>query len=620
VKGVVSAPSITVHRTFIELDGRAAIGVLRIPSVYLDMQTEGERRALHRLHQELLDTITFPISIYARQCEKDLEPHLDHVANQDGDDDLRAAYLDYCRWFSEQGIIDTEHFIVVRVIAGNHVHTVKELYRRLQVVAGVFAGTQLHPTHVTGEALRSFAGRSANPSPVPTRRFSSTAASGVGEYRKLFYIRDYPSAVRLGWPLSLLRVDGFVDVLQIIEPVPVKRAMRTLRRRATNLSADLTAALRSGHPKINKYERLLDDIEWFLDVLAEQRCQPVTYGVYVIAHAPTREQAFETADRVKSMLHAFRINFKEPGYRNDYAYYTDSPFYGDRLDETLLMPSTAAASGFSFGTQPFENSQGMLYGIDTTDRTPILLDRFSWESHSMAVMGTLGSGKSYLAHLELIRSKLCYPEIRIIVIDPKKEYRSTVEALGGKSIILKHGAEYSFDEQVTSFEPRQRGESENVALLAELLEQIYAVVSKDRHQTLVLVDEAHNLLDDEAGRSVLREFVLEARDINTAVHMVSQSASHFTEYWEGCDILDHVAGEILFRHKKINESMREYFDFPQEREADLRNLPNAKQVGYSQAFLRVDNVVDTKISIWSTSLEHQLIDTERPQLEGEVIQ
>jgi len=614
MKGVIDSPDLKVKNVLIVVDKAAVVGVLKVSPINLDMKNDGEQHALHGFHQELLDTIKYPISLYSRQRPTDLDDYVNYIEGGEGFTQLRASYSDLCTNIGQDSLVATDHFVVLRVPAGKYSNTGLELRRRLKEVSKLLSGGNLGVSHVTGDELVRFAKDAVNWLPVPTRDFCATDSKGFDGYRKMLYVDEFPAELEFGWTRHLLRVDGLVDVNQVARPVKLDAAVRKLRRQSQKLDAEISVFLGSGRRGVNKLERSLDDVEWFLDLLARQECRPVKYGAYITVHGKTRRQAEETFQKVKSRLRTLQIKCKQPAYRNDRAYFTDSPFYPDRLDETLLMPSLSAATGFPFGTQRFEDSRGVLYGVDTSDEIPILLDRFSWNSHSMAVMGTLGYGKSYLAKLELLRSKLVYPDLRIIVVDPKKEYSSTVEAIGGKSRFIEKGKEYSFDPDVIGFEPRERGEFGTTAALAELVQQIYSHVSKNREKTIVLIDETHDVLDDEVGRRVLNQFVLEARDINTAVHMVSQSASHFTAYRKGREILDHVPGKLFFRHENVSDSMIDYFDLSDQEEWSIRQLRGGKNASFSEALLRVSNVLDTRIRIESTSLEHQIIEQEtKPQ-------
>jgi hypothetical protein len=615
MKGVVRAPPVKVNSKALVVDRKAAVSVLKVDPVNLEMKNEAEQSGFHSFYQELLDTISYPVQIHSRQKRTGLDSYADEVEQGTGYTDLRTAYTDYCRQISEHSVVESNHYVTVRIQANQHESPGQVLHRRVQEVGTALQGNDLEVTQLTGTELRSFAEETYNPLPDVTRRFCNVPNKGFDEFRRLVYIEDYPSELSLGWPLQLLRVDGLVDIVQVLRPVPVDRATEQLRRYIEKVDAEINAFLAHGHQGVNRLERGLDDAEWFLDLLADQKCRPLQYGVYITAHAQTRKQVDKTVNSLKSCLRSLRIRFEDPAFRNDQAYYTDSPLHRDRLNQTLLTPSLSAATGFPFGTQPFED-QGVLYGTDTEDRTPILLNRFNWDSHSMAVIGTLGSGKSYSAQLELLRSILVYPELQVIVVDPKKEYGKLIEALGGENRVIQPGGQYCFNQKLLNFEVSQRGEFDNVAALVNLVQQIYAHTSQNTEKTLVLIDEARILLQDDAGRHLLNQFVLEARDINTAVHLVTQSGSHFTDFREGRDILDHTAGALLFRQKKVSDSMTDYFELSSNQVSQVLALRSGEQTGYSEAVLRVPNVVNTKIRIYSTEAEHRLIDHAPKQLEA----
>jgi hypothetical protein len=611
MKRYIEPPELTIRRSYLLVDRHAALAVLRVTPVNLDLKTDRDQEVLHQVYQTVLDTISYPIFLYSRQIPADLTDYVDLVRSNPGYPELRSAYTTYCTQVAANGFVRTDHFVVIRVAAGNHENTGKELYRRLQEVKSALSGGELAVSQVTGDALQRFARQVYNPAPEPSEHYCASANDDFDEYRKLICVDGYPSEIEFGWPRYLLRVDGLVDVIQVLRPVGVDTAVRKLRRHSETLDAEISVSLAQGYKGVNKLERSLDDAEWFLDLLARHDCSPLKYGTYIIAHGPDPETTDATFDRVTTQLGALQVPFLEPGFRNDYAYYTDSPFYSDRLNETLLMPSLSAATGFPFANQPIGETTGVLYGLDVADGTPILIDRFGWDSHSMAVMGTLGSGKSYLAHLELLRSILVSPDLQIIVVDPKKEYRQTVEALGGDHRFIFPGKEYSFDEQVVGFEVEERGEFENVAALVDLVRQIYAATSQNQQRTIVLIDEARLLLKDDAGRHVLNQFVLEARDINVAVHLVTQSWSHFADSAEGSDILNHVPGKLFFRHEDAPDSPI----LSRQEELDIQGLRSGEDASYSEAYLHVSNAVHTKFQIGSTALEHRIFDSEPKQHE-----
>lgn len=621
MKRRVKPPNVSTKPFAEQADGDTAVGVLEVTPLNLDTKKEDDENAIHGFYQELLDTVSYPLHIYSRQKPTDLESYTGQLERETEFPRLRNSYIDFCRSVSNDGIIDTRHYVLVYSSGTAKQDAATVLSHRLEEVKSLLVGGELEVSHLTGKTLHEFLKAEWNSVPLSSPEMCVEKTGNNEEYRKMLYVDEYPFELSLGWTVRLLRVDGLVDVTQVVQPVSIEHAVKKLRRRSKKLGAEIDVAVANGQGRRNKLERLRDDVDWFLDVVADQECRPVKYGVYITAHGETRQQTRETFDRLKSRLRTLRIEFEEPGFRNDQGYKTDSVFYGDSLDETLLVPSSSAASGFPFGTQPFEVRSGVLYGINTGDGSPILLDRFNWDSHSMAVMGTLGSGKSYAAKLELLRSAVAYPDLRIVVVDPKKEYRSVVEALGGDHRLIKPGKEYSFDANILGFEVEERGEFENTSALVDLVSQVYSAVSKNRERTLVLIDEARNILEDDLGRRVLNRFVLEARDINTAVHLVTQSASHFTHWREGQEILDHVPGKMLFRHESVPESVVDSLDLSDQEQWNLLRLRSGEKAGYSEALLKVSGVVDTKIRVESSSFEHDVIESREHRnnrlLEGE---
>jgi type IV secretory pathway VirB4 component len=272
------------------------------------------------------------------------------------------------------------------------------------------------------------------------------------------------------------------------------------------------------------------------------------------------------------------------------------------------MPAQSAAAGFPFATQPIQQDHGVIYGVDKRDKTPILLDPFSWRSYSMARMGASGSGKSYAASIEILRAHLAYPGLQIIVVDPKKEYKHLVKTLGGTMHTLEPGNNYSFEEQVLGFELKERGQLDNVELLVEIVQQIYSKTSQDQKKTLVLIDEARILMNDDRGRRILNQFVLESRDTNTGVYLISQNASHFTSWREGREILDNMPGKILMQHERVPDNVVDYFRLSQREEQELYELKTGTDSNYSEALLKVSGRLDTRIQIESTLEEHAIIE------------
>lgn len=611
-------------------DEGVAVGVIEVSPVNLGMKSSAEQGALHSIYQQLFQTVTYPVAVYSRQQPLDLTAYAQHVSQQQSPhDDLQSDYLKYCRRLATQELTTTRHFVVLRVDqqslhwlqerlpdwlpidvgtgqdAGEA--AISELDSRCREVVETLTTGDLTADRLTGRDLEDVVSDVQRHNPKTGATWTTRPDKTRGEYRQTFAITEFPAAVDLGWPLQLLRTDGLVDVCQVVRPRNSASTARTLQRLSEKLNAEIESVLRAGYRGTNKLEGLLEDTEWLLDLLADREDRPVDYAAYVTAHARSRETCEQTAEQVRNRLQTMQIQARRPVLRTDQAYYMDSPLYGDRLDQASLMPAGSAAAGFPFATQEAIQDAGVIYGVDTGDETPVLLDRFAWASHSMVRMGMVGSGKSYAAKLELLRATLAYDDLQLIVVDPKREYGHVVRTLNGTVHTIGPDADYPLDDPVVGFQVAERGQQATVAHLVDLVQQIYAATAQHRRKTLVLIDEARILMNDEAGRQVLNRFVLEGRDTNTAITLVTQNASHFTYCREGREILDNVPGKVFMRHDRVPDDVVDYFGLSQRETQELYELKTGTDAEYSEALLKISGRLDTRIRIDATGQEHAVI-------------
>lgn len=596
----------------------AVTAALRITPSNLDIKTSGEKQAAHKIYQNLLDEVNYPVKIISRQKPLSLEEYRNKIAYQDSPQEgIKAEYSAYCGELSHRDLSTTTHYIILRAEKNtdnkppgfgpskghNKKNLLKELSTRCKEVTDIIDRGDLQAELVTGDELEEL--NHVSPEIQSSPHWTSKPEN-QGKYRKTLYISEYPPRVELGWPLQLLRVDGLVDITQVIEPQNPAETTKRLQRLTEKADSEIDSVLRQGYRGTNKLEKQLDDAEWMLNLLARRETTPVEHGIYITAKADSQETCVKTLRQVKNRLDTLQIEYKEPVLRTDQALYTTHPVTRDKLRETQLVPSSSAAAGYPFGTQPQQKNQGIIYGLDTRDQTPILADRFQWSSHSMVRMGMVGSGKSYAAKIELLRASLIYDNLQIIIVDPKQEYSVLTDCLNGNTHRLDN-TDIEIPDSNVCYQVRERGQNENIDLLKELVEKIYSHVSQDSRKTLVLIDEARILMNDEEGRQVLNQFILEARDTNTAVTLISQNASHFTYCREGREILDNVPGKVFMRHERVPDSVVDYFQLSERERQELYELKTGTDSSYSEALLKISGRVDTRIQVESTDVEDKII-------------
>jgi type IV secretory pathway VirB4 component len=144
-----------------------------------------------------------------------------------------------------------------------------------------------------------------------------------------------------------------------------------------------------------------------------------------------------------------------------------------RLDNQLAqkrnLDSSSAALTFPFISSELVHESGVLYGINRSNSSLVILDRFSLPNANSILFAQSGSGKSYTAKVEILRHLM--QGTKVIVIDPEREYKRLAESVGGTNIKLSvHSKEKinPFDLEVNAFS-EEEGFADHIQSLTEII-------------------------------------------------------------------------------------------------------------------------------------------------------
>lgn len=625
-----------------------AVGVVKVQPVPLSMQGEPQQKALHSTLAELYDTVSFPIEVHSRQLPLKLDTYIKKISTGEQSGHLHD-YKEYLEKLNQGNATTTHHYIVVRAdkpgetrfrellqnirehyeqlepvfekldpyidledeTESDNSETAAKLNHRLDVVVDQLNRGSLEATQVTGLELRQYA-YSFNHQTTHNTQTYQLPDSQIGAYRRPLYITEYPSNVELGWPVTLLNQssNGRIDIIQRIEPRNQSKTVRKLERHIDRLDAEINSRLGGGLIKdIAQLRTRREDAENMVGLAADNNQSLIDYSTYIIPHGDTPQQRDHAQTQVKTRLDTLLAEYRSPVFRTDQAVKTESILYNDPLNHSRIMPSSSAASGFTFSTSNQNEGSGIIYGTSTEDQSPVLLDLWNWSSHSLAILGKTGSGKSFYAKTLLLRWKLAYPSLeQIIVVDPKNEYGDVIKQLGGSTNTLGKDTEHSFNEQrVQGFQVKTRGSEDNAENLVKLVREIYSHTSQNKEKTFVVIDEAHNILRRKKGREALEQFVREARDTQTSVVMISQNADDFASNLEGRNILKNLEATFLMRHSEVAEDVIDFFQLSAQETTELQKLKTGTKSDYSEALMKITDRLDSKVKITATPAEHSAI-------------
>lgn len=244
-----------------------------------------------------------------------------------------------------------------------------------------------------------------------------------------FFIFSYPRYLSTAWFSPVINLDVPMDISLFIHPIDAGLILSQLRRRVTEVQAELMEREEKGLVRDPALEFAYRDIEELRDRLQTAQERMFRFGLYVSIYADTEKELTEIETTLRSMLESKLIYIKPALYQQKEGFISTSPYCLDQLMVHTPMNTAPLSSIFPFVSFDLSSNEGILYGVNQHNNSLILFDRFSLENANMTVFGTAGSGKSYALKLEILRYLIL--GVNVIVLDPENEYRALAEAAGG---------------------------------------------------------------------------------------------------------------------------------------------------------------------------------------------
>ncbi len=257
------------------------------------------------------------------------------------------------------------------------------------------------------------------------------------------YIYSFPHYLETGWLYELINQDLAMDISLHISPKESALALPELRRKLAQFTANLNDEADRGLVSNPELEANIQDIEVLREELTRGVAKLFSVGHYITLYAPNQSELKQAIRQVQTILGGSLIYTRSALLQAEAGFLTSLPIGQDRLNQTQSLDTPAIASGFPFASAALTSDQGWLYGINRHNNSLVILDRFQLDNANSLVLGSSGSGKSYLVKLEILRALML--DTDVIVIDPENEYVGLAEAMGGTWIDLSLGSNFQIN-------------------------------------------------------------------------------------------------------------------------------------------------------------------------------
>ncbi len=252
----------------------------------------------------------------------------------------------------------------------------------------------------------------------------------IGDYfAKSFFIFSYPRYLVSGWFSPIINLPEMMDISIFVHPMDTGQVLKKLQKKLTEVSAEITEREEKGLIRDPVLETAYQDIENLRDSLQQAREKLFEVGIYITIYAPTLEELARLENKIISLIESKLVYAKPALFRQGEAFNSVLPLAQDKLLNLTPLNSEPASSLFPFISPDLTSEKGVLFGINMHNNSLVIFDRFSLENANEVIFAKSGSGKSYAAKLEILRSLMMGTDV--IVIDPEDEYKPLVNAVGG---------------------------------------------------------------------------------------------------------------------------------------------------------------------------------------------
>jgi hypothetical protein len=255
-------------------------------------------------------------------------------------------------------------------------------------------------------------------------------------YRTLF-VSAYPRFVGINWLSSLINFDSSLNISMFIYPTDGKEVLDDLRRKITEMEAELSTDIQRGRLINPATQAKLEDALNLQANLVKGEERFFQFGLYITITAESVAELDRINKNLEAALGSLLIISKKATLQMEDGFVTTLPICQDRLAISRNMDTTSLATTFPFVSSDLSDDRGIMYGINMHNGSLVIFDRFSMPNYNSVVFAMAGAGKSYLIKLEVLRSLMMGTEV--IVIDPENEYRELCDNSGGQYIAFGYG-------------------------------------------------------------------------------------------------------------------------------------------------------------------------------------
>ncbi len=217
----------------------------------------------------------------------------------------------------------------------------------------------------------------------------------MGEsFTKSYFVFSYPRYLNTGWLSPIINLNIPMDISFYFHPVSSEKILKKLRKRVTEVQAELSEREEKGLIKDPTLETAFQDLEELRNKLQTAQERMFHFSLYITVYSKTEKKLDDIETSLRSILESRLIYIKPALYQQKEGFTCTSPYNLDVLTVSNLMNTAPLSSTFPFVSPDLSSNEGILYGINKHNNSLVLFDRFTLPNANSVIFATSGAGKS----------------------------------------------------------------------------------------------------------------------------------------------------------------------------------------------------------------------------------
>src|SRR5579872_1108769 len=263
---------------------------------------------------------------------------------------------------------------------------------------------------------------------------SSTYLQMGDKFVRTLFISGYPYVANTGWLNMLINFNHNIDISYHIEHVDPLAALPKLNRKITELESTKRTMLKQGRVLGSEITDPLESAMELKDKIQRGQEKLFQVSIYMTITADSLLELNKTTALLETVMSTRLFYIKTATFQQLEGLQSMLPRGENKLNQKRNLDSSSAALTFPFISSELVQESGILYGINKSNNSLVIVDRFSLNNANSIVFAQSGSGKSYTAKVEILRQLM--QGTKVIVIDPEREYQQLTKSVNGTYIKL----------------------------------------------------------------------------------------------------------------------------------------------------------------------------------------